>query len=343
MPRWKKRPEGSNWGDFGEDDHLGRMNLLTPERRLRAVQEVREGIAFSLSLPLDFPGGSDLTHGTRLPPKLFAAGAKGAPPSYNVGMQDFIPGCKDVSCDDGVILYTQYSTQWDSLAHWGQMFDADDNGTPQKLYYNGYRAGIDLIGPDQEGGPYAKALGMEHMAATGAQGRGVLINLFAMVGEKGTAVGYELLMRAIEAQKVEVLPGDFVCLYTGFDSALLAMNKTPDAAALHHFGPALDGSDQRLLQWITDSGLVALCSDNMAVEGIGDLAAMADCGAHDKSILPLHEHCLFKLGIHLGELWLLRDLANWLAEHRRSAFLLTAPGLRLPGSVGSPLNPVATV
>ena len=28
--RWKRRPEGSNWGDFGADDQLGRINLLTP-------------------------------------------------------------------------------------------------------------------------------------------------------------------------------------------------------------------------------------------------------------------------------------------------------------------------
>ena len=30
--RWKNRPEGSTWGDWGEDDQKGRMNLLTPER-----------------------------------------------------------------------------------------------------------------------------------------------------------------------------------------------------------------------------------------------------------------------------------------------------------------------
>ena len=24
-PRWKNRPEGSNWGDFGPDDQIGRL------------------------------------------------------------------------------------------------------------------------------------------------------------------------------------------------------------------------------------------------------------------------------------------------------------------------------
>ena len=39
-PRWKQRPPGSNWGDFGPDDQIGRMNLLTPQMRLKAIREV---------------------------------------------------------------------------------------------------------------------------------------------------------------------------------------------------------------------------------------------------------------------------------------------------------------
>jgi hypothetical protein len=59
--------------------------------------------------------------------------------------------------------------------------------------------------------------------------------------------------------------------------------------------------------------------------------------------MPLHEHCIFKNGIHLGELWYLTALARWLREHGRNRFLLTAPPLRLPGAVGSPATPIATV
>lgn len=58
MGRWLRRPEGSNWGDFGEDDRVGRMNLVTPERRRRAIAEAREGHVFLLGLPLDYPKGS---------------------------------------------------------------------------------------------------------------------------------------------------------------------------------------------------------------------------------------------------------------------------------------------
>lgn len=42
--RWKKRPEGSTWGDFGDDDQLGRLNLLTPENVRRGVAGVQESI-----------------------------------------------------------------------------------------------------------------------------------------------------------------------------------------------------------------------------------------------------------------------------------------------------------
>jgi len=37
--RWKNRPEGSNWGEFGPDDERGRLNLITQEKVLQGVAE----------------------------------------------------------------------------------------------------------------------------------------------------------------------------------------------------------------------------------------------------------------------------------------------------------------
>jgi hypothetical protein len=102
----------------------------------------------------------------------------------------------------------------------------------------------------------------------------------------------------------------------------------------------LDGRDDRLKQWITDSGVVALISDNRAVEFE---YAGPPPGVERGPLLGLHELCLFKLGVHLGELWYLTELARWLREHKRHYFLLTAPPLHLPGAVGSPANAIATV
>ena len=65
--RWARRPEGSTWGDWGEDDELGRINLITSEKVLEGVREVQAGKSFCLSLPLDFPGGSAMNQ-RRYPP-----------------------------------------------------------------------------------------------------------------------------------------------------------------------------------------------------------------------------------------------------------------------------------
>ena len=102
----------------------------------------------------------------------------------------------------------------------------------------------------------------------------------------------------------------------------------------------LDGRDPRLLQWITDSGLAVL--DRRQLRGRGASGATSHPGCC--AALPLHEHCLFKLGVHLGEIWHLTPAGGLAARARaRSRFLLTAPPLRLPGAVGSPVTPVATV
>jgi kynurenine formamidase len=334
--RWKNRPEGSNWGDFGADDQRGKMNLLTPAMRLAAMQEVREGIAFTLSLPLDYPGG-DSPVLVRRAPKLFSTQQDGHH-AHNLLNGDFMPGSCGSVCDDGVTLYTQYSTQWDSLAHWGRLFDLDGDGRQVIAYYNGFRAVDDIIGAEQDGGPYAKALGIQNLAEACPQGRGVLVNMFAIHGHHRMGWGYDHLMDALDRQKAEVRPGDFLVIYTGWDVLLLCMNKQPSMPYLLSHTGGLDGHDDRLLQWIDDSGIVAICSDNAAVE-----LFEPRIGPRDETGLRLHEHCLFKLGIHLGELWYLKDLADWLGARERSAFLLTAPPLRLPGAVGSPACPIATV
>ena len=89
-----------------------------------------------------------------------------------------------------------------------------------------------------------------------------------------------------------------VCLHTGFADVLLEMNKQPRADVLERYGAALEGRDPKLLQWITDTGLVALIADNYAVEAHPPTAQEGPC-----AFLPLHQHCLFKLGVHLGEIW----------------------------------------
>jgi kynurenine formamidase len=345
--RWSRRPEGATWGDWGPDDERGRLNLLTPDVVLRGVREVREGRTFCLSLPLDYPGSSVLNP-RRSPPELRPTQRRGKPMmNYPLRCED--PTATDVMCDDRVLLTLQYSTQWDTLAHVGQMFDVDGDGVPEDVYYNGFRANRDIIGPVihmPDGGTRPTAghqgathLGVENMATSCVQGRGVMIDLYARYGREGTIVGYDELMRVIEADRVEIEPGDFVLFHTGFAQTLLGMNKQPDAKLLFDTHCALDGRDTKLQQWVTQSGAVALIADNYAVE----VLPAKPCTDADCAQLPLHAHCLFRLGCYLGELWYLTELADWLRANGRNRFLLTAPPLRLPGAVGSPATPVATV
>ncbi|PHQ67724.1 MAG: cyclase [Sneathiella sp.] len=337
MSRWVNRPDGSNWGDFGEDDQIGRINLITPEKIRGAAAEVKTGERFCLSLPLDMPGGN-LLNPRRLPPKLSPTLRSGDRPNMNYNLSQDNPDFIDVICDDVVLLHTQYSSQWDSLAHVGQEFDADGDGINEIVYYNGYRAGVHICGPEDEGGMSVTALGIENMAAAAVQGRGVMIDLEGEFGRDPVIVGYDDLMRVMEKDHVLVEEGDMVCLHTGFAEMIMEMGGNPVKEKLHGSCATLDGRDSRLLNWITDTGLSVLIADNYAVEAHPSRKGEGSC-----AFLPIHEHCLFKLGIHLGELWHLTPLNRWLKENGRSRFLLTAPPLRLPGAVGSPANPVATV
>ncbi|WP_179381644.1 cyclase family protein [Jannaschia marina] len=333
--RWKVRPEGSTWGDWGPDDQLGRMNLVGPEQVRRGIAEVAEGRTFCLSLPLDLPGGNVLSP-VRFPPALRPVIRNDAP-YFNYNWRDFDPRFPDIAADDAVLLYTQYSTQWDALAHRGSNFDVMGDGVERQVYYNGFRAGEDLT-MDADHVTCAHRLGIENFAAHGMQGRGVLVNLHKHFGDDRVEVGYDDLMRVMEADGVTVEEGDMLLLWTGIDRLILAGAGDPDPA-IKTACAVLDGHDDKLLQWITDSGIAALISDNIAVEAAGKALPDDYCG----SILPLHEHCLFKLGLPLAELWHLADLAEWLGAAGRSRFLLTAPPLRLTGAVGSPATPIATV
>lgn len=335
MRRWTQRPEGSNWGDFGDDDELGRLNLIGPEEVRAGIATVTEGRTLCLSLPLDLPGGN-LLNPRRHPPQLAPTELDGDQ-YVNFPLANLDPELRDVISDDRVILYTQYSTQWDSLAHVGALFDADGDGVPERVYYNGHRAETDIEAPGPDGGPSrANRLGIENLATHGVQGRAVLVDFASVFGTGRTIVGYDKLQAALEATGVHIRQGDIMVMRTGFAERIVEMGGSPHVEELDRTGAVLDGHDPELLQWITDSGISAICSDNYAVEN-----PHPPKGATLK--LPLHHHCLFKLGLPLAELWHLKDLAQALDTLGRREFLLTAPPLRLPGALGSPVTPIATL
>jgi kynurenine formamidase len=175
------------------------------------------------------------------------------------------------------------------------------------------------------------------MAAHGVQGRGVLVDLHHHLGDDWQPVGRAKLEEIMAADGVVVEPGDMLLLHTGFATQVLEWGRNPDPDRIRAMHAHLDAEDETLLEWIADSGISALIADNYAVEG------WPAPNPEPHTLLPIHHLCLFKLGVPLGELWYLHELATWLREHGRSRFLLTAPPLRLPGTQGSPVTPVATV
>jgi kynurenine formamidase len=322
------------------------MNYVTREKVLQGIAEVKEGKTFCLSLPLDYPGGAVLNP-RRNPPRL-AATQRDGKQFFARPLDEFNPNLTDVVSDDQVLMALQYSTQWDSFAHVGGRFDADGDGKAEIVFYNGWRGGEHIVpAPEKKAenwerfeGSEAKALGIQLLAEHGAQGRGVLVDLHHHFQRQRKAIGYEDWMRVLEKDKVVVEKGDMLCVYTGFADVLLEMKKRPDPKLVNETCTGFNGRDEKLLQWISDSGLACIIADNYAVELIQ--TSLTDPLPRKQPWLPLHEHCLFKNGIHLGEMFYLSELARWLREHERSRFLLTAPPLRLPGAVGSPATPVAT-
>lgn len=332
-PRWKARPPGSNWGDFGPDDRLGTLNYLQPAERLAALGEIREGLSFSLSLPLTVPRAPVLNPRRKGP--VIRPAQKNGVPVYNYPLGRDVPGATDVVSDDSVTLSPQYSTQWDALGHIGSMYDAQGTGQPVPTGYNGFR--VSDPGADTDDFHGTQDLSIAPMATHGIQGRGVLVDLRRHFGDDFRLVSYRELMDVMRADGVELRQGDILCLHTGLADLALTL---PDdqLERLKHSCCVLDGNDPELLAWIAESRIAAIAADNHAVERRNhELHRPAG------PLLPLHEQCLFKLGLPLGELWHLTPLAAWLHERKRHAFFLTASPIYVPGLVGAPVNPVATV
>ena len=245
MQRWKHRPEGSNWGDFGPDDQLGRLNLITEEQVLKGAREIRAGKTFCLSLPLDLPGGN----AQPAPPSAAAepdAAARHALPELPAAQRQSRRAGR-AERRPGAAVHAVLDTMGRAGPRRRACSTPTASGRPE-LRYNGYAAGVDVIGPADgshagcgcdSGGPSAALkLGIEHLAQKGMQGRGVLVDLERHYGAGRTLIGHAELMRVIEADGIEIEPGDMLVLRTGYAEAVVAMNGQPDADTLHSYGAA---------------------------------------------------------------------------------------------------------
>jgi hypothetical protein len=61
----------------------------------------------------------------------------------------------------------------------------------------------------------------------------------------------------------------------------------------------------------------------------------------DNAFQPLHQVGIPHLGLLIGEMWALEELADDCAADGVYEFFLTAAPLPITGAVGSPVNPIA--
>src|SRR5262249_14396229 len=92
------------------------------------------------------------------------------------------------------------------------------------------------------------------------------------------------------------------------------------------------GLDAECLDWIAPRSVAALAVDNLAVELYPT--------NRERTVLPLHEVAIPDMGMPLGELFALDELAAHCRADRRWAFFFVAPPLRISAGVGSPVNPL---
>ncbi|MBX4145731.1 cyclase family protein, partial [Ralstonia pickettii] len=164
----------------------------------QGAAEVREGLSFSLSLPLDVPRGGGL-NARRRPPAIMPA-LLGDKPYFGYRADEQVANATDVVCDDSFCMHSQFSTQWDALSHVGSLFDPAGDGERARVFYNGYRMDEHIQVPEA-GAPRggARALGIEVMAQTGVQGRGVLVDLRRHFGDERRKIGYAEWMAVLRA------------------------------------------------------------------------------------------------------------------------------------------------
>ena len=173
--------ERNNWGRWGPDDEKGAINLITPEKRVRAASLIKSGRSVSLSR--DFP---TIPHpGNPMPAQHFVRVMDGAVVDYY-----------------GLVYHGYVTTHVDALCHvW------DERGM-----WNGRD-------PQKEVTSSGAAYGAIQHWRDGITTRGVLIDIPRFRGEPHVTIerpvhGWEL-EDAAAAQGVDLEPGDALVVYSG--------------------------------------------------------------------------------------------------------------------------------
>jgi kynurenine formamidase len=216
--------------------------------------------------------------------------------------------------DDWIVMPLQCVTQWDSLAH---VFDSGQ-------MYNGYSA--DLVTSS------GAARNSIDKTKDKIVGRGVLLDVARYkkveLLQPGYAITAEDLEACAAAERVEVRSGDILLVRTGH------MSKYLKKGSWDYFD--LDespGVSVFTAPWLHARQIAAIASDNYAVEvRPSELPPFRS---------PFHIAAIPNMGLTLGEIFYLDELAADCAADGRWEFLLVAPPLPVTRGVGTPINPYA--
>ena len=299
----------SNWGRWGADDQIGTLNFVTPADIVAAGKLIKKGRVFALGLSLKEPIQSGLFGGRWNPiHTMLATGTDAA-----AGNQD-VPFPYLRYADDAINMPCQASTQWDALCH---IFYGDK-------MYNGFDAGL----VDARG---AKKLGIENVRDKMA-GRGVLLDIARWKGVDCLPDGYAITSDDLDccaaAQGVSVGRADFVIVRTGHQERCLESKDWSGYA-----GGDAPGLAFETCYWIHEKQLAAICLDTWGCEVRPNETDVAN--------QPWHWIVIPAMGLSMGEIFYVKDLAADCAEDHVYEFFFNAPPLHLPGGAGSPINPQA--
>ena len=301
-----------NWGRWGAEDEIGTLNHIRPEDVVAASRLVQKGNVMSLALAYDAKGpqGGKTNYPALGRFNPIHVMTRTGTDAYS-GVLDHR---KIRASDDILIMPLQCGTQWDGLGH---VFYGDH-------MWNGYdcrsvtSAGAQKCGIEQT---------RERMV-----GRGVLLDIPRMLGMEhlpdGFAVTNDMLDKAERRFKVELRRGDFLLVRTGQMEAKMAAQSWDG-----YSGGDAPGLAFETLDWLQQKQVAAVATDTWGVE--------VRPNETDEATQPWHWIAIPIMGLSLGEIFYLAELARDCAQDGRYEFMFVAPALPITGAVGSPVNPLA--
>jgi kynurenine formamidase len=296
-----------NWGRWGNDDQLGTLNFITPSSVTRAAGEIKRGRSISLAIPLDSNGPQNGTLNRFNPIHLMIRhGGDAALEGIDKQIH---------SADDVVLMALQAGTHWDALSH---IFHEG------RIYNNRSIAEVNGYG--------AKKNGIEHVSDK-IVGRGILLDIPRVKKTKwlkpSELITPEDLDLAVKMENLEVAEGDILLVRTG------QMGIVKEKGNWQEFMTrTIPGLSVGCLEWIAEHKISAVAADNWAVEVVPYETEYV--------LLPFHVLGIVYMGLTLGEVFDLEELARDCAQDGRYSFFLSASPLPFTGAVGAPVNPIAT-